>query len=275
MDDRPSTDPARDRPRTTSAAATDLVAATRRALGPVGAFLPHSLSVPTPLDLQRDAVQGFERAGYRAAWTNEGPGKDALVQLAVLLAATEQLVLGTGVANIWVRPPQTAHGAAAQLAQAYPSRLVLGLGVGHAPQAASVGAQFDRPLTMMRRYLERMAAADLAQVAAPNVPYPRILGANGPKMLALAAEIADGAMPAMVAPEVTAAARRTLGPDKLLVVLVDVSAARGDIAAVAATVRAHRDAGADHVAAGLPIGTEFSTGVDRLEALAPALTGVR
>ncbi len=259
-------------PRVTGAA--DRVENTRRALGTMGAFLPHSLTASTPVEAQREAVQRFERAGYRSAWTNEVPGKDALVQLGVLLAATEHLVFGTGVANIWVRPPQTAHGAAAQLAEAYPGRIVLGLGVGYAHQAASVGAEFDRPLAMMRRYLEQMNAPDASQLPAPDVPYPRIVGANGPKMLALAAEQADGAMPAMVAPDFTTAARLALGPDKLLVVLIDVSATQGDIAAVTATVRTHLAAGADHVIAGLPMGTDFATGVDRLEALAPALTAV-
>ena len=252
--------------------ASDRVEATRRALGTIGAFLPHSLAVPTPVEAQRAAVQRLERAGYRSAWTNEVPGKDALVQLAVLLAATEHLVFVTGVANIWVRPPQTAHGAAAQLAEAYPGRVVLGLGVGYAHQAASVGAEFDRPLAMMRRYLARMNNPDARQLPAPDVDYPRIVGANGPKMLALAAEHADGAMPAMVTPDFTTAARLALGPDKLLVVLVDVSAKQGDIAAVTATVRTHLAAGADHVVAGLPMGIDFATGVDRLEALAPALT---
>jgi probable F420-dependent oxidoreductase len=50
------------------------------------------------------------------------------------------------------------------------------------------------------------------------VAYPKIVGANGPKMLALAGEITDGALPSMVPPEFTAQARQLLGPDKLLVV---------------------------------------------------------
>jgi hypothetical protein len=37
-------------------------------------------------------------------WTNEVIGKDALVQLAMLLAATEKMVCGTCIANIWARP---------------------------------------------------------------------------------------------------------------------------------------------------------------------------
>jgi probable F420-dependent oxidoreductase len=253
----------------TSMGSTTTVQAIRRALGPVGAFLPVPTTSAPPAGLQRDAVRRLERAGYRAAWTNEGIGKDALVQLAVLLAATEKMVFGTGIANIWARSPQTAHGAAALLAQAYPGRLVLGLGVGYPQQAASVGREFGSPLATMRDYLEQMAAP--AQLPAPDAPYPRIVAANGPKMLALAGEITDGAMPAMVQPDVTAQARHILGPDKLLVVLVDASSGQGDAATIAATVREHLAAGADHVTVGMPIGTGFTTGVDRLEQLAPAL----
>lgn len=40
-------------------------------------------------------------------WVNEAPAKAALVQAAVLLAATDHLVLGTGITNICARPPQT------------------------------------------------------------------------------------------------------------------------------------------------------------------------
>jgi len=150
-------------------------------------------------------------------WTNEGVGgKDALVQLAVLLAATERMVFGTAIANIWARAPQTAHGAAALLAQAYPDRFVLGLGVGYPHQAASVGREFGRPVTTMRDYLDQLTAP--TQLPAPDVAYPKIIGANGPKMLALSGELADGALPAMTPPEFTAQARQLLGPDKLLVV---------------------------------------------------------
>jgi alkanesulfonate monooxygenase SsuD/methylene tetrahydromethanopterin reductase-like flavin-dependent oxidoreductase (luciferase family) len=141
-----------------------MVEEARRALGPVGAFLPVPTTSAPPVGLQRDAVRRLERAGYRAAWTNETVGgKDALVQLAVLMAATERMVFGTGVANIWARSPQTAHGASALLAQAYPGRFVLGLGVGHAQQAASVGREFGSPLATMRGYLDRMGAPTQAR----------------------------------------------------------------------------------------------------------------
>ena len=211
-----------------------VVEAARRALGPVGVFLPFSMTSAPSADQQREAARRLEGAGYRAAWTNEAVGgKDALVQIAVLLAATERLVLGTSIANIWARPPQTAHGAAALLAQAFPGRFVLGLGVGYPQQAASVGREFGRPMATMRGYLQQMVAP--TQFPAPDVAYAKVIGANGPRMLALGGELADGAMPAMVPPAFTAQARQQLGPDKLLVVgmgfAADADPARAQAAA--------------------------------------------
>jgi probable F420-dependent oxidoreductase len=302
---------------------TTVVEAARRALGPVGVFLPFSRTSASSADLQREAVRRLERAGYRAAWTNEAVGgKDAFVQLAVLLAATGRMVFGTGIANIWARAPQTAHGAAALLAQAFPGRFVLGLGVGYPQQAASVGREYGRPVATMRGYLDQMTAP--TQLPAPDVAYPKIIGANGPKMLALSGEIADGALPAMTPPEFTAQARQLLGPDKLLVVglgvvadadpdrakatarqtvagrlgqpgtyaatmarlgysereitevsdrLVDGIVGHGDAAAIAAKVREHLAAGADHVMV-MMTGTGFADGVEQLEQLAPTLAGL-
>jgi probable F420-dependent oxidoreductase len=302
---------------------TTVVEAARRALGPVGVFLPFSGTSAPSADLQREAVRRLERAGYRAAWTNEAVGgKDALVQVAVLLAATERLAFGTGIANIWARAPQTAHGAAALLAQAFPGRFVLGLGVGYPQQAASVGRDFGSPVVTMRRYLEQMSAP--TQLPAPDVAYPKVIGANGPRMLALAGEMADGATPAMVPPEFTTQARQVLGPDKLLVVglavaadadpdrakatarqrvagrlsmpgtyaatmarlgyseqeitevsdrLVDAIVGHGDSAAIAARVREHLAAGADHVMV-MVTGTDLADGVNQLEQLAPTLAGL-
>jgi probable F420-dependent oxidoreductase len=235
-------------------APTTLIESTRHALGP-------------PVDQQRDAVRRLEHTGYRTAWTNEAVGgKDALVQIAVLLAATERMVFGTGIANSWARPPQTAHAAAALLAEAYPGRFVLGLGVGYPEQATSVGREFARALPTMRAYVEGMAAPP--QPPSPDISYPRIIAANGPKMLALARELADGALPAMPRPDVTAQARQLLGPDKLLVVLVR-SVIGQHASEVAATAREQLAVGADHVIVGLPLGSDFATGVDHLLGLAP------
>jgi probable F420-dependent oxidoreductase len=196
----------------------DVVAA-REALGPVGAFLPVAgVERLPPIAVQRDAVRRLEGAGYRATWTNEGVGgRDALVHAAVLLAATEHLVVGTSVANMWARAPEHLHAGAAQLAEAYPDRFVLGAGAGYPFHAERVGRSYHPPRTQFADYLSRMLATDLL-VRPPNARYACVIAANGPRMLDLAHDAADGAQPTMVPPSFTASARESLGPNKLLVI---------------------------------------------------------
>jgi probable F420-dependent oxidoreductase len=246
-----------------------VVKAARDALGPVGVCLPGSLTVPLNADLQRSAVRRLGRAGYRTVWANEVIGKDAFVQLGLLLAETQRMVFGTCIANIWARPAQTMHAAAAQLAEAYPGRFVLGLGVGYPEQAASVGQEFGRPLVTMRDYCQRMR--EPTWPPAPDVTYPRIIAANGPKMLALSGEIADGAFPAGLPAEFTAQAREVLGPDKLLVVGLSLDS---DPTVVRDSAHDHLLAGADHVTILPPLGGDFGRGIDQLEKIAPALAGL-
>jgi probable F420-dependent oxidoreductase len=86
----------------------------------------------------------------------------------------------------------------------------------------------------MRTYLDAMQTAPYQ--APPPSELPRtVLAALGPKMLALAAERTDGAHPYCVTPEHTAAARRVLGPGKLLcpelMVLLETDAAKARAAA--------------------------------------------
>jgi probable F420-dependent oxidoreductase len=244
-----------------------LVEAARDALGPFGVCLPGSLTVALDADLQRNAVRRLDHVGYRTVWVNEVIGKDAFVQIGMLLAETKRTVFGTCIANIWARPAQTMHAAAAQLAEAYPGRLVVGLGVGYPEQAASVGQEFGRPLVTMRDYLQRMDEPTWPPV--PDAAYPRIIAANGPKMLALAGEIADGAFPAAQAAEFTAQARSTLGPDRLLVVGLSVDP---DPTVVRDNAREHLRAGADHVTILPPLDGDFRNGIDQLEQIAPTLT---
>lgn len=212
------------------------IEAARTAMSPVGVLLPVTFTEAPSTDVQRDAVVRLERLGYRCTWTNEVLGKDAFVQVALLLGATERMTFGTSIANVWVREPQTASAAAAQLAQAYPGRFVLGMGVGYPAQAASAGRDFGRPLATMRDYLRRMAEPTWPPV--PDADYPTIIAANGPKMLALAGGIADGALPAGLPVEYTEQARRVLGPDKLLVVGLSVVGDRdAALASVSSSLR--------------------------------------
>ncbi len=202
----------------------ELIQEVRRALGPVGAFLPNIPFAPaTPVEVQRAGIRRLEAAGYPTAWVNEGVGgKDALVQAALLLASTDHIVVGTAVSSVWARPPETMHGASTLLADAFPGRFILGLGIGYPEQAAAVGRDFGRPLATIRDYVERMDAPQ-EMTPAPEVGYPRVLAANGPKMLELAGEITDGALPTLVPAEYTRRARQVLGPDRLLVMGLSVA----------------------------------------------------
>lgn len=196
----------------------DVVTAARQRLGAVGAYLGSPPGAPAPIDEQRREVARLERLGYRSIWTNEQiSGKDVLAHLAILLAATDRMVVGSAVANVWARHPATLHGGAAQLAQAYPGRVVLGVGISYAHAARYAGAEFGKPVPQMRDYLDRMDAPPLAAVP-PAVRYPRVLGAIGPRMTALAGARTDGAIPFGMPVEHTAACREILGPDKLLIV---------------------------------------------------------
>ena len=96
------------------------------------------------------------------------------------------------------------------------NRFLLGLGVSHKPLVSDMrGHSYGRPVPTMRAYLEAMRAAPY-QAPPPSEPPRTVLAALGPKMLALAAEMTDGAHPYCVTPEHTAEARRILGPGKLL-----------------------------------------------------------
>lgn len=79
------------------------------------------------------------------------------------------------------------------------------------------GHRYHSPLAQMRAWLEAFEGARLA-IADGAHPHPRMIAALGPRMLELAAELADGALPYLTLPEHTAQARQVLGPDKLLVV---------------------------------------------------------
>jgi probable F420-dependent oxidoreductase len=173
------------------------------------------------LDLQpaaraRELAAEIEALGYGAVWVPDAVGRDPLVHAALLLSGTDRIVVGTGIAQIWGRDPMSMKGGWKTLSEAFPGRFVLGLGVSHQPIVEGLrGQSYSRPLTAMREYLDGMDGA-MYIGAEPAEPPRRVLAALGPKMLALAAERADGAHPYNVPPEHTARAREILGPDKLL-----------------------------------------------------------
>jgi probable F420-dependent oxidoreductase len=267
-------------------------------LGRVGIWTFNLDQWPAPE--AREAAQELQQLGYAAVWLPETFTREAIANASLLLGATDEIVVATGIASIWARPAQTAAAAHKTLTEAYPGRFILGLGVSHQPMVEGMLKQsYDKPYSVMAAYLEAMANAFVA-LPEPAEPPVKLIGALGPRMLQLAAEQADGAHPYNATPEHTAEAREILGPGALLCPeqaivldadpetaraaarrhlsiylglpnyfrnwfrlgfteadladggsdrLVDAVVAWGDAEAVAARLRAHLDAGADHVCA--------------------------
>lgn len=167
----------------------------------------------------RDAqnmAREIEALGYGSLFMPEGNGKDAMIESAAFLAATNRLVVGTGIANIHVRLPTAAESGARMLTALYPGRFVLGLGVSHAPFVeGSLGRAYRKPLTMMRTYLDGMNSVPLE--LEPGSRPTRLLAALGPKMIELSGELADGAHPYLVLPEHTRNTRAILGEERWIV----------------------------------------------------------
>lgn len=158
-----------------------------------------------------------EELGYGSLFLPEVGFKEALTQSMAFLAATERLVVGTGIANIHVRIPAAAEVGGRTINALFPRRFMLGLGVSHAPLVErSIGGTYDKPLATMRNYLEKMAAVPDVFEAGAGRPV-RLLAALGPKMIELSGTHADGAHPYLVMPEQTRVTRDILGADKWIV----------------------------------------------------------
>lgn len=163
-------------------------------------------------------AERVEQLGYAALWIPEALGREAFAAASWLLAATERLVVATGIANIYARDPVTMQAGRRTLAEQSRGRFLLGIGVSHKPLVEGVrGHRQERPVETMRNYLERMEAAPYT-AAQPPEDAPIVIGALHPRMLRLAAERTRGAHPYLVPPEHTAFARRILGPDAWLCV---------------------------------------------------------
>jgi probable F420-dependent oxidoreductase len=233
-----------------------------------------------------EAARLVEELGYGVFWLGSSP---RLPSLRPLLAATERLVVATGIVNVWAYEPEALAAEYAELARDFPERLLVGIGIGH-PEATS---DYASPLGAMRAFLD-----GLDRAPEPLPRDRRCLAALAPKMLALSKERSLGAAPYFVPVAHTTFARAELGPGPLLAPevafvldddteraratardyarlylglrnytnnllrvglteqdiagggsdrLIDEVLPHGSAARVAEAIRAHLDAGADHV----------------------------
>ena len=183
-------------------------------LGPIGIWT--AALEGQPAAAAQDAARTVEQLGYSALWLNETTGRDPFVLSSLLLAATETLTVATGIANVYARDAMTTAACQKTLAEAFPGRFLLGLGVSSPALVEKVrGHSYDKPLSYMRDYLAAMDSARYTSVP-PSVEPKRVLAALGPKMLELSATAADGAHPYLTTPEHTKEARRIIGADTFL-----------------------------------------------------------
>src|SRR5215471_284337 len=167
-----------------------------------------------------ESVLEAERLGFGSIWTAEAYGSDALMPLAWWGSQTERIKLGTAIVQISARTPAATAMAAMTLDHLSGGRLILGLGVS-GPQVVEgwYGQSFAKPLARMREYIgilrDIWARNGPVTNEGPHYPLPLrdgtglakplkssihplrsdipiYLAAEGPKNIALCAELCDG-----------------------------------------------------------------------------------
>src|SRR5579864_534656 len=136
--------------------------------GRVGVFAGSLAQLPA--NIQRKVGLEIESSGFGTLWYGEAVGREVFAQGAIFLAATARLVVASGIANMWARDPMAMAAGGRALAEAWPHRFVLGLGVSHAPMVGARGHQYARPVSAMREYLDRMSVAPWRGPEAPMPP---------------------------------------------------------------------------------------------------------
>jgi probable F420-dependent oxidoreductase len=165
-----------------------------------------------------DAGEAAERAaeleelGYSALWIGD-VGGDLFTPLANLLGATTTATVATGILNVWMHTPEETAAEHARLVAEHGPRFLCGIGISHRPLIDRViePGTYQKPIATMSAYLDGLDAAPT-----PLAAEDRVIAALGPRMLELARARTAGTHPYLVTPELTAAARAGVGPDRLV-----------------------------------------------------------
>lgn len=173
----------------------------------------------TPVETRREVIVRTARLadelGYETVALPEGWGLDSTPVLAEIALDTRRITLASGVLSVWGRTPATLAMTAATLHQLSGGRYLLGLGAStRALVEGFHDTPFDHPAAKLREVVTQVRAllageparlhavpgahpVRLGQPPAPDLPI--WLAAMGERTLRVAAELADGWFPAMVA----------------------------------------------------------------------------
>ena len=146
-----------------------------------------------------EAARLVQDLGFGTFWLGGSP---RLASVRPLLEATDSLVVATGIVNVWSYDPAELAAEYVQLAEEFPDRVLVGIGIGH-PEATS---HYATPMAAMRGFLDGLDQAD--------TPLPRdrrCLAALGPKMLELCKTRSRGSHTYFVPVAHTRAARGAAG----------------------------------------------------------------
>lgn len=174
-----------------------------------------------------DLVATAESLGFDSMWSSEAYGSDVLTPLAWLGSHTRNLKMGTAIAQMSARTPAATAMAAMTLDHLSGGRVMLGIGAS-GPQVVEgwYGQPYPRPLARTREYVailrKAMAREKLeydgeffqlphqggtglgkalrSTIHPLRTDIPILLAAEGPKNVALSAEIADGWLPLFYSP---------------------------------------------------------------------------
>jgi F420-dependent oxidoreductase-like protein len=185
-----------------------------------------------------DQIATAERLGFDSIWTSEAYGSDCFTPLAWWGSQTTHVKLGTAITQISARTPASTAMTAITMDHLSGGRFILGLGVS-GPQVVEgwYSAEYARPLARTREYVDIVReiiarekpveyvgdhyqmplvggtglGKPLKSIVRPLRPHiPIYLGAEGPKNVALAAEIGDGWLPMFFSPKADGFYRQAL-----------------------------------------------------------------
>jgi 5,10-methylenetetrahydromethanopterin reductase len=166
------------------------------------------LTTSTSIEMVKWVANNADGLGLRGVWVGEDIGRpqEIFTVTSLILLESRRVNVGIGVASPFIRNITTLARAAAALEETSPGRFRLGLGVGGLQDLSSMGVKVEKPVESMRKIVEALReiwkgqgwvtikehGLDYYRPQFSRIDVPIFMGVRGPKLISLAAEVADG-----------------------------------------------------------------------------------